>query len=81
MKAYKYKNLWGPATLLKRDSNTGVFLWNLWNFKNIDFEEHVLLLLIAMVALEFDAWLNLKKRKSWKVKIDLSKLKLILNFL
>ena len=21
-----------PATLLKRDSNTGVFLWNLWNF-------------------------------------------------
>ena len=23
---------WRPATLLKRDSNTGVFLWNLWNF-------------------------------------------------
>ena len=21
------------ATLLKRDSNTGVFLWNLWNFQ------------------------------------------------
>ena len=23
---------WGPATLLKRDSNTGVFLWNLRSF-------------------------------------------------
>ena len=23
----------GSATLLKRDSNTGVFLWNLWNFQ------------------------------------------------
>ena len=23
---------WRPATLLKRDSNTGVFLWILWNF-------------------------------------------------
>ena len=23
---------WRPATLLKRDSNTSVFLWNLWNF-------------------------------------------------
>ena len=24
---------WGPASLLKSDSNTVVFLWNLWNFK------------------------------------------------
>ena len=23
---------WAPATLLERDSNTGVFLWNLRNF-------------------------------------------------
>ena len=28
-----------PATLLKRDSNAGVFLWILRNFKNIYFEE------------------------------------------
>ena len=30
-----------PATLLKRDSNAGVFQWILRNFKNIYFEEHV----------------------------------------
>ena len=30
-----------PATLLKRDSNAGVFLWILRNIKNIYFEEHV----------------------------------------
>ena len=24
---------WRPTTLLNRDSNTGVFLWKLWNFK------------------------------------------------
>ena len=23
---------WTPAALLKRESNTGVFLWHLWNF-------------------------------------------------
>ena len=31
---------WEPATLLKRDSNPGVFLWNLGNFY-IYFEEHL----------------------------------------
>ena len=30
-----------PATLLKRDSNTGVFPWNLRNFKENYFEEHL----------------------------------------
>ena len=30
-----------PATLLKRDSNTGVFLWILQNLKNIYFEDHL----------------------------------------
>ena len=29
------------TTLLKRDSNTDVFLWNLWNFKNTFFIEHL----------------------------------------
>ena len=29
-----------PATLLKRDSNTSVFLWNLWNFKNAFFSQN-----------------------------------------
>ena len=32
---------WRPATLLKCDSNTGVFLWNLRNFYNTSFEEHI----------------------------------------
>ena len=30
-----------PATLLKRDSNTVVFLWILQNLKNIYFEDHL----------------------------------------
>ena len=30
-----------PAPLLKSDSNTGVFLWILRNFKDIFFEEHL----------------------------------------
>ena len=30
-----------PATLLKSDSNTDVFLSNSQNFTNIDFEEHL----------------------------------------
>ena len=29
------------GTLLKRDSNAGVFLWILWIFKNTYFEEHL----------------------------------------
>ena len=29
------------TTLLKKDSNTGVFLWNLQKFKNTYFEEHL----------------------------------------
>ena len=29
------------ATLLKRDPNTGVFLWDLQNFKNTYFVEHL----------------------------------------
>ena len=33
---------WKPTTLLKRDSNTCVFLWNLRSFfKNTYFEEHL----------------------------------------
>ena len=32
---------WRSATLSKRNSNTGVFLWNLPNFKNTYFEEHL----------------------------------------
>ena len=31
-----------PATLLKRDSNTNVFLWILQIFKNSYFDEHLL---------------------------------------
>ena len=31
----------GPATLLKRNSNTGIFLWNLLKFQNNYFEEHL----------------------------------------
>ena len=30
-----------PATLLKRNSNTGVLLWNLQIFKNVYFEEYL----------------------------------------
>ena len=30
-----------PAALLKRDFNTGIFLWILLNFQNIYFEEHL----------------------------------------
>ena len=40
-----FKGKLQTATLLKRDSNTGVFLWILWNceiFKNIYFEKHLL---------------------------------------
>ena len=33
---------WVTETLLKRDSKTGVFLWNLRNFKNTYFEEYLL---------------------------------------
>ena len=29
---FRGKQVCRPATLLKRDSNTRVFLWNLWNF-------------------------------------------------
>ena len=29
------------ATLLKRDCNTGVFLWTFWNQQNTYFEEHI----------------------------------------
>ena len=32
---------WGSATLLKRDSNTDVFLWNKQNFTNTYFKEHL----------------------------------------
>ena len=32
---------WRSAISLKRDSNTGVFLWILQNFKNTYFEEHL----------------------------------------
>ena len=28
----KHLKAWSPATLFKRDSNTSVFLWLLWNF-------------------------------------------------
>ena len=33
--------VWGPATLLKRDYNTYVFLWNQQNFTNTYFEEYL----------------------------------------
>ena len=33
--------IWGPATLLKRDYNTYVFLWNQQNFTNTYFEEYL----------------------------------------
>ena len=32
---------WRCATLSKRDSNTGAFLWNLLNVKNTYFEKHL----------------------------------------
>ena len=32
---------WRPATLLKRDSNTGVFLWNLQNFSEHFFLQNI----------------------------------------
>ena len=36
------KQAWKPATLLKRDSNTGVFLWILQNFvRTTFFIEHL----------------------------------------
>ena len=35
---YLHKNT--PATLLKKDSNTGVLLWKFWNQYNAYFEEH-----------------------------------------
>ena len=46
---------WRSAILLKRDSNTGVFLWNWEIFKNTYFEEHLrtaafVLLIIKLVA-------------------------------
>ena len=36
------------ATLLKRDSDTGVFLWILWNSKNCFFTEHLRWLLLYL---------------------------------
>ena len=33
--------VWKPATLLKRDSNTAIFLWNLEIFKNTYFEKNL----------------------------------------
>ena len=47
-----------PATLLKRDSNTGNLLWNLWNFKNICEG-----LLLKMLFLTTSSW----KNKHWAV--------------
>ena len=37
---------WWAATLLKRDSNTNVFVWNLQNFKTLFFTEHLQCLLL-----------------------------------
>ena len=39
---------WRPATLRRKDSNTGVFLWNLRNFENIFFIEHLQSLLLKL---------------------------------
>ena len=36
-----------PSTLLKRDSDTGVFVWNFPNFHNIFFTEHLRWLLLG----------------------------------
>ena len=33
--------VFGPATLLKTEFSTSVFLWILWNFTNTCFEEHL----------------------------------------
>ena len=43
--------VWRSATLLKRDSNTGAFLWILWIFRNSFFIDH--------------PWWLLLKRSSW----------------
>ena len=32
LKNVNFTGKWRHATLLKKDSNTGVFLWNLWMF-------------------------------------------------
>ena len=37
----EYLQAFRPATLLKRDFNTGVSLWNLQHFKNTYFQEHL----------------------------------------
>ena len=39
------------ATLLKRDSKIGVFLWNLRNFKSIFLTEHLRWLLLAVLII------------------------------
>ena len=39
---------WRPATLLRRDCNTCVFLWNLQIFKNIFITEHLRWLLLKL---------------------------------
>ena len=39
---------WRPATLRRKDSNTGVFLWNLRNFENTFFIEHLQSLLLKL---------------------------------
>ena len=51
-----------PGTLLKRDSNTGVFLWILRNFKNTYFEEHLSTGASSMSRLKF----FFRQGVSWK---------------
>ena len=41
VRLFKKSQAFKQATLLKRDSKTGVFLWILWIFKNYCFEEHL----------------------------------------
>ena len=50
------------ATLLKRDSDTGVFLWILWNSKNCFFTEHLRWLLLYLRHYSTQK-LSQKKRK------------------
>ena len=50
------------ATLLKRDSDTGVFLWILWNSKNCFFTEHLRWLLLYLRHYNTQK-LSQKKRK------------------
>ena len=52
--------VWRPATSLKRDSSTGIFLWNLPNFKNTFFCRTTL---VAASVLPLRSWRMFSIRK------------------